>query len=358
MRLRALTVVFATVVCSAVVATWLVPPSLGRVIVIGVINLIFVTAYYAFSGLSGVLSFGHMAFAAVGGYTAGLAAMPSAQKIHLLRLPDALSGFEAGPVVAVVLGGLFAGLFAAMVSIPLSRISGLAAGLASAALLLVIHDISRNWDAVTRGSRGLSPLPTSTSLGSSVAWLVLAVVVVTAYERSSSGRRLVATRTDLVAAAAVGINYRLERWLSLVLSASLTGVAGALFVLFLGAVTPDVFFLNYTFLIIVMVIVGGLYSLPASILGGVTITILSEVLRRAEQGLSLGSLVLPARPGIGRIGLGVLLLVVLIWRPQGLAAGFGNLKGRTRSSLADADLEGVIADHSEHPGQALSTDPR
>lgn len=321
MSLRRLGMAVSAIIIVAFAVSALAPPSVDRVIIIGMINLVFVAGYYSFSGVSGVLSFGHMAFATIGGYVAGLVIMPVDQKGNLLpSLPEMLGAFEAGPAVAILLGGLAAALFGALVALPLSRISGLAAGLATAAVLLAIHDVARSWATFTRGARGLSPLPTSTTLQSAAVWLLIAVVIVAMYERSRWGKRLLASKDDLVAAEAVGISVQWERAISLVVSAFLTGIGGALFVLLLGAITPEVFFLSYTFLVIAMVVVGGIDSLVGSLIGGVLVTVVGEILRQVEQGAILGSLSFLARPGIIQVGLGLLLLGVLIWRPHGLAS--------------------------------------
>lgn len=344
MRVRFLTVILGSVIVAALIGQAMGPPSVDRVITTGVINLILVVGYYSFSGMSGVLSFGHMAFATVGGYAAGLAVMPAGQKLHLLPgLPGFVGGLEVAPVVAVFIGGLVAGLLGLVVSFPLSRVSGLAAGLASAALLLAVHDVARNWDGVTRGSRGLSPVPTSTTLVGSLLWLVAVTVGVAVFERSRWGVRLRASRADLVAAQSVGISFRRERTTALVVSAFITGIAGALFVLLLGAQTPDVFFLSFTFLVIAMVVVGGIDSLIGSLVGGIIITVMAELLRQVEGG-SLFGVSFPARPGIARVGLGVLMLVVLVWKPKGVAAGLERFVARNARSSGD-----ILAPDSGRP---------
>lgn len=336
MKLTALGIVMGSVVALALVGQALAPPSVDRVITTAVINLVLVVGYYSFSGLSGVLSFGHMAFATVGGYAAGLAVMPATQKLNLLPgLPGWIAGLELAPVLGVVVGGLVAAVFGLVVSLPLSRVSGLAAGLASAALLLAVHDIARNWDSVTRGSRGLSPVPTSTTLGGTLVWLAVVTVAVAMFEGSRWGIRLRATRADLPAAESVGISYRRERAIALVVSAFITGSGGALFVLLLGAVTPDVFYLSFTFLVIAMVVVGGIDTLIGALVGGVLVSAAAEILRQVEGGSLLG-LTFPSRPGIARVGLGIIMLLVLVWRPRGIASSFQAALDKSAKSRGDS----------------------
>lgn len=349
MSIRRTLSLLATICALAVVVSILGSGSVGRVVVVAVINIILVVAYHLFSGLSGVLSFGHMAFATVGGYVAGLLVMPAAAKAGLMPgLPAFLGSAELSPVLAVLAAGAAAGVVAALVAVPLTRTSGLAAGLASAAMLLAVRDVAVNWDAVTRGQRGLSPLPISTTLTTALVWLVVTVAVGVVYERSAWGLRLRATRADLVAASAAGIGFRAERAKALIVSGSLTGVGGALFVLLLGSITPDVFFLDYTFLVIAMAVVGGFGSMEGALLGAASVGLMNELLRQVEQGSLFGLIEIPARAGIARAGLGLLLLAVLLLRPRGLVSVWG--KGGSRHVPPDPSPPG------DHQGPSSSKD--
>ncbi|MCF7551544.1 branched-chain amino acid ABC transporter permease [Pseudonocardia sp. WMMC193] len=322
-RLRSLGVpaaLFAAVVAVALLAT-LGPSAVERLAVTGLVNLILVIGLYVFVGNSGVWSFGHMSFALVGGYVAGLLALPTRLKGQLL--PDApalVRELTAPPFVAVLVGGSVAAVVAVAVAVPLARISGLSAGLATVSLLIACSVVAAQWQSVTRGQKGLSSIPTSTTLWTALGWVLVALVLAWGYQRSSFGVRLRASKSDEVAAAAAGISVPVQRGIAFVLSAFLTGVGGALFALQLGSINPDVFYLDATFLIITMLVLGGAGSLTGAVTGGVVVSVLAEVLRRVEGG-SLFGMDVPARPGLADVVLGVVLVVMLLCRPSGLTGG-------------------------------------
>ncbi|MHA6795427.1 branched-chain amino acid ABC transporter permease [Pseudonocardia bannensis] len=298
------------------------PTSLQRTVVVALINLVLVIGLYVFVGNSGVYSFGHLGFAAIGAYAAGVLVMPAARKAQLLAdAPEPIRTLTVAPTVAVLAGGLLAAVVAVVLAVPLSRIDGLSAGLATVSLLISVSVVAANWDSITRGRKGLSAIPSSTTLPTALAWAAVAIVAAWCYQRSSFGKRLRASKDDPVAAASAGISVPLQRGIAFVISAFFTGVGGALFALFLGSVTPDVFYLNYTFLILTMLVIGGADSLTGAVLGATVVSVLSEILRRAEAGDVLGLIQVDPRPGMQNVVLGLLLVVMLLRRPSGITGG-------------------------------------
>jgi branched-chain amino acid transport system permease protein len=282
--------------------------------------LIFVTlavGVYIFSGNSGILSFGHMAFMAVGAYTSGLLTIPVLQKAALLPdLPGFLADAHLSTALAAIVGGLVAAAFAMVVAIPLMRLNGIAASIASLALLLVVQTVISNWESLTRGHSALIGVPVNSTVGNTLLVAVLAMAVAYVYQTSRRGLLLRASREDPRAARAAGINIYRERYLAFALSAFVTGVGGAMYAHYLGVMRPDAgFFLDPTFMVVTMLVVGGINSLSGAVLGTVVISAISEVLRRLASGE--GGL----KPGLQTVILGVFLLVMLITRPSGLTGG-------------------------------------
>ena len=295
------------------------PASTDRIVVAATINVVFVVGLYIFSGNSGIMSFGHLSFATVGGYAAALLVMPTALKEQLI--PDAPSVFRSlslEPFSAVIAAGVVASLLALVVVVPLSRISGLAAGIATVSLLISVRVVASNWESVTRAQKSLTSIPISTTRDRALLWAVVAIFCAWIYQSTSFGRRLRASKSDEVAAASIGVNIPMQRGISFVLSAFFTGVGGALFALFLGSVGPDVFYLDTTFLIITMLVVGGVDSLTGAVAGVLSVSVLAEILRRAEGGDLVGLADIPARPGTQRVILGSLLVVILLRRSSGI----------------------------------------
>ena len=295
------------------------PASTDRVVVAATINVVFVVGLYIFSGNSGIMSFGHLSFATVGGYTAGLLVMPTALKEQLIPdAPSVVRSLSLEPFSAVIAAGVAASLLALVVVVPLSRISGLAAGIATVSLLISVRVVASNWESVTRAQKSLTSIPISTTRDRALLWAVVAIFCAWIYQSTSFGRRLRASKSDEVAAASIGVNIPMQRGISFVLSAFFTGVGGALFALFLGSVGPNVFYLDTTFLIITMLVVGGVDSLTGAVAGALSVSVLAEILRRAEGGDLVGLAEIPARPGTQRVILGSLLVVILLRRSSGI----------------------------------------
>jgi branched-subunit amino acid ABC-type transport system permease component len=329
--------------CLVTLLAWtLGPDSLDRVVVGMVINLIVVVGLYTFVGLSGVFSFGHAAFMAIGAYAGAILVIPPETKEFVLPdLPGVLGGLHLDPVPAAIAAGAVAAAVALVLSVPFARLSGLTAGLASFAVLVIVNVVAKNWQQVTHGTAGVAGIPTATTVQGALAWALVAMAAAWALQRSAVGLRLRASREQESAAHSIGIGVARERAVAFVVSAFFVGVAGALLGMFIGSFNPDAFFLNITFLMVVMLVIGGTTSLAGAVIGTIVISAAAELLRRVEGGVDLGVFELAARPGLREVGLALLMLGILILRPSGLTGGRELVwPGRSRRA-AGADNERV-----------------
>jgi branched-chain amino acid transport system permease protein len=286
------------------------------------VNLILVVGLYIFVGNSGVISFGHVSFMAIGAYGTALLTIPLVVKsAQLPDLPGFLANAQLPMVPAVVIPALVAGAFAFLIGVPLMRLSGLPAAIATFSVLLIVHTVIRSWRGLTAGPSVLAGTPLTTTLFTALPWALVAIGAAYLFQRSRPGILLRATREDEAAGRALGINVLWVRLIAFSLSAAVVAVGGALFAHLQGAFDSNAFFLQITFLMTVMLVVGGMRSLSGAVLGTVVVTVLLEGLRIVEQGITIGPLSIPARPNVRELGIGVLLLVILILRPQGLTGG-------------------------------------
>jgi branched-subunit amino acid ABC-type transport system permease component len=311
------------ITCAVTLVVWgLGPDSLDRVVVGTVINLILVDGLYTFVGLSGVFSFGHAALMAIGAYTAAILTIPPGTKTFVLPdLPGFLGDVHLDPLPATLVAGGLAAIVALVLAVPLSRLSGLTAGLATFAVLVIVNVVARNWQQVTHGTAGVSGIPTATTVWAALAWTLAAIAAAWALQRSAVGLRLRASREQEPAARSIGIGVAWERTVALVVSAFFAGVAGALLGMFIGSANPDAFFLNITFLMVAMLVVGGMTSLSGAVVGTIAISATAEILRRLEGGVDLGVVDIPSRSGLREVGLALVMLGVLILRPNGITGG-------------------------------------
>ena len=285
------------------------------------VSVAIVVAIYVFVGNSGVLSFGQISFVAVGAFAAGVMTIPQESKTGVLpELFPLLRDHTIGNVASLLLAAAVGGLFAFLVGLPLMRLSGLAAGIATFAVLEITHNLLREWTRIGPGATTLSLVPETTGAVQATLGALIAIFVAFAYQRSRFGRLLRATREDAAAARGVGVSVHWQRVWAFTVSGALGGFAGGLFVHELGSITTEQVYLELTFLTLAMLVVGGLSSLWGAVLGALAVSGLSSFLAEAEQGVDGGAtLDLPA--GTRLIILGSIMAVVLILRPSGLTGG-------------------------------------
>ena len=295
------------------------------------VSVAIVVALYVFIGNSGVLSFGQLSFVAVGAFAAGVTTIPLESKTNVLpELFPVLRDHTIGNVPSLLLGAAVGGAFAFLVGLPLMRLSGLAAGIATFAVLEITHNVLREWNKIGPGATTLSLVPETTGPLQATAGALVAIAAAFAYQRSRLGRQLRATREDVAAARGVGINVHRQRLWAFTLSGALAGFAGGLLVHELGSITIEQVYLELTFLTLAMLVVGGASSLWGAVLGALAVSGLNSFLIEAEQGVDVG-VTLDVPSGTRLIILGGLMALVLILRPAGLAGGRElRLPGRRR----------------------------
>jgi len=285
------------------------------------VNVAIVVALYIFIGNSGVLSFGHISFVAVGAWAAGVLSMPVEEKPAIMpNLASLLRDHTVGNVWSLALAAAVGAAFALVVGLPLMRLSGLAAGIATFGVLEITHNVLRYWEKIGPGLNTFSAVPETTGLLQASVGAVLAVVVAYAYKRSRFGRLLSATREDAAAARAVGVSVYRQRLIAFVLSGALAGFAGGLYVHLLPVNTEAVY-LNLTFITLAMLVIGGATSLWGAVVGALAVSAVDAFLAEAESGINVfgRSLDLPA--GTRIVVVSALMAIVLILRPTGLTGG-------------------------------------
>jgi branched-chain amino acid transport system permease protein len=308
------------VALAALVGT-VVSTSTETYVINALVNVAIVVALYVFIGNSGVLSFGHISFVAVGAWAAGVLSMPVEEKPAIMpHLFGILGNHTIGNVWSLALAAVVGAAYALLVGLPLMRLSGLAAGIATFGVLEITHNVLRYWDKIGPGLNTFSAVPETTGLLQAALGAGLAVVVAFAYKRMRFGRLLSATREDAAAARAVGVSVYRQRLVAFVLSGALAGFAGGLFVHLLPVNTEGLY-LDLTFITLAMLVIGGATSLWGAVVGALAVSAMDSFLAEAENGIHLfgRSVDLPA--GTRIVVVGALMALVLILRPTGLTGG-------------------------------------
>lgn len=295
-------------------------PIIERVAIGALVSTVIVLGLSIYSGNSGIMSFGHVSFMAVGAYVAAYLAIPPGLKATMFpNLPEPLTFLRelSAPLpVILVTASLVAAAFGLLTAPAMARLSGLQSGIATLALLVITFTVLNSWTDVTRGSSSMIGLPKLTT--PLVAFICVAIAIVAAiwYKSSRSGLQLRASREDSEAARAVGIAVGRHRATAWVLSAAVCGMGGAAYALFLTTFSSNTFFLGTTFGLVVMIVLGGYLSTSGAVIGALGVSVLQELLRRLQDGQFTGGNALPG--GITDLVLSAILILVLMKAPTGL----------------------------------------
>jgi branched-chain amino acid transport system permease protein len=281
------------------------------------INIILAVSLNLVNGHTGQFSLGHAGFMAVGAY--GSSAITLYLSAPFLRL---LGG--AGPLsnallflLALLCGGLAAALFGLLVGVPSLRLRGDYLAIVTLGFGEIIRVIIQNTDALG-GPRGLGNIPLLSNFFWTFGLASVTVYVIASLVDSTYGRGFLAVRDDEVAAEAMGINTTKYKVIAFVLGAFFAGIAGALYAHFITYITPEGFNFLKSVDVVVMVILGGMGSTFGVIAAAALLTVLNEFLRQFEQ--------------YRMIVFALLLIIMMILRPQGLLGKFTGERSRRKSA--------------------------
>ena len=283
------------------------------------VNLVLVMGLQIFIGSTGIVSFGHLAFAQIAAYAAALTTIPPAVKSSTLPdIPFGLGDVELGAFPATVVAVVIAMAFGAVFGVAIARAGGLAATMITLAGLFAVDQVVKNWQELTGGAGGLSGIPRLASN----TWLWVAALgalfVAHLFRETRSGRFAVAARDDEIAAPSIGINVFWGRWTAWVVSIGVVATAGALRVQAVGSTNPRQFSLDVGILLLAMLVVGGIRTVSGAFVGTALITVGNEIARQYGDNHEIERL--------PDLFIGACLLIVMLIRPGGL--------------LGDADLAG------------------
>ena len=258
------------------------------------------------NGYMGEFSCSHPGFMALGAYatsTITLLLFANDKQFGTALLPEAL-GLYFFPL-ALVAGGIAAALGALVIAIPSFRTRGDYLAIISLAFLFIVKSVIENLEFMG-GPRGMSSQPHYSTLPMVFTVMVLCIWIINNFVRSTMGKALNAVRDNELAAEAMTVNTRKTKIITFMFGAFWAGVAGGLFAHVLRYVNPASFGIQRLAEILAMVYFGGLNSVTGSIVGAVSINILSEALRPLEI---YKWIIIP-----------LLLILVMLFRPTGLIA--------------------------------------
>jgi branched-chain amino acid transport system permease protein len=270
------------------------------------ISIMLTLSLNVINGYMGEFSCSHPGFMALGAYAASVFTIllfVDDNTFGPALLPPALGPFMFP--IALILGGLVAALGALLVAIPSFRTRGDYLAIISLAFMFIVKSLIENLEFVG-GPRGLGNQPNWANLPTVFIWTVVCVWIINNFVRSILGKALNAVRDGEMAADAMTVNTRRTKMTAFLFAAFWAGVAGGLFAHVLRYVNPGTFSLQKLAEVLAMVYFGGLNSVIGSIVGAVSLNLLSEALRPLEI---LKWIIIP-----------IMLILVMIFRPTGLIA--------------------------------------
>ncbi|MCX7023525.1 MAG: branched-chain amino acid ABC transporter permease [Spirochaetes bacterium] len=262
------------------------------ILILSAINLVAVLGLSVLTGFTGLFSFGHAGFMAIGAYT-------SAIVTARLHLPFAV-------------GLLAAGLVAGIISIGLGRLTLKLKGdyfcIATMGFGEIVKPLLNNWKWVG-GARGWESIPKYGGISLLLPFAVAVIAVILSWNliNSRQGRNMVAVREEELAAQMAGVNVLRSKMIALVFSAVLAGIAGGLMANFIGFIAPKTFNMVKSTELTIIVIFGGLGSISGSVVAALLLTVLPELFR--------------AFSSWRLVFYGLAVMIIMIGRPKGLMGG-------------------------------------
>lgn len=291
----------------------LVVPTMLTQYYVYLLATVFTTALLATSlnlvlGYGGLLHLHHSVFFGVGAYTVAIVMTKTSWPF----------------AVAVLLAPLFSALIALVIGWFCVRLRGIYFGMLTLALGQLVWAIVYRWNALTNGDNGIHAIPVPeflTSINSvyytTLLVLVLALVILYVINKSPFGLTLLATRDNPVRSESVGINVKRHRLTAFVIAGFFAGIAGVLFVLVERSVAPSLLFWNKSAEILIMCLMGGLTVFMGPALGAGILVLLSMIVGLYTE--------------YWLLVLGLLLLILVLFLPQGILGYLVEIYGKKRS---------------------------
>ncbi|MFZ7133937.1 MAG: branched-chain amino acid ABC transporter permease [Eubacteriales bacterium] len=284
------------------------------------INIIVASSLNLTLGFLGQLALGHAGFMAVGAYASAILSiylkdMDLPPTIHLL--------------VALIFGGILAGVVGYLIGLPALRLRGDYLAIITLGFGEIIRVIINNIK-ITNGAQGLTGIPKIVNFTNAYWITIVILAILFAITKSRQGRAIKSIREDEIAAEAVGINTVKYKAIAFTISAFFAGIGGGVFAHYLAYLDPATFNFMKSVEIVVIVVLGGMGSLTGTIVASTVLTVLPELLRGfAEYRLLIYSLV---------------LVIMMIFRPQGLFGtkefSLNDLQKGIKSVLSKNKVEG------------------
>lgn len=253
------------------------------------INIILAVSLNLVTGFTGQFSLGHAGFMSIGAYVCALI---------MMRMPTTV-----GFLIGLIAGAFAAAFVGILIGIPTLRLKGDYLAIATLGMAEIVRVLFLNME-ITNGAAGLNGIPRFANWLWFYFFLVATIIIINNFIRSSHGRACISIREDEIASESMGINTTKYKVMAFALGAFFAGVAGALYASYFYFLKPDLFGFLKSIDILVIVVLGGMGSITGSIIAAILLALVTTFL----QSFTAVRMILYA----------VILVVIMIFRPQGL----------------------------------------
>ena len=303
------------------------------------------------NGFTGLFSLGQAGFMLIGAYAYSIFSIPAAQHASVYQyfdggaiqfsIPEAIgnvlgvnAGSFLGAIICIIIAGIAAAIFAALIGIPVLRLKSDYLAIATLGFAEIIRAFFQ-WDSLGEITNGSNLLRKYTAfsdmniqLGTSVFKLgtifpffiaMISIAMIVLLINSSYGRAFKAIRDDEVAAEAMGINLFKHKMLSFVISSFFAGVGGALLAMFQTTVQASAFMSSMTYEILLIVVIGGIGSVSGSCIPAFLYIACSEWWLRFLDSGAIGSIQVSFfRDGFRKVVFSVVIMIIVLFFSKGI----------------------------------------
>lgn len=274
-------------------------------------------------GLSGQISLGQAAFWGIGAYTSAVLT----------------TKLGISPFLGLIAAGAVPGVLAFILARAIAGLNGYYLAMATLAFGFVIQIGITQWDTLTGGANGLIGIPPIDFFGKSelgmyyLVWGIATLILLFSLNimNSRMGRAFRAIHKSEIAATSMGVDVRRYKLSAFVLSGVITGISGGLYAHYVGILDPQPFGFHESILFITMVVVGGMSSIWGAVIGSVIVHLV------LSEGLIALSRKYPDLKGdVDTIVFGVILILIVLFMPQGLVPRFRSVYMKYKIRKAEA----------------------
>ncbi len=269
----------------------------AQILTLAAINTIMAISVNIICGITGQLSLGQAGFMAIGAYSCIIFTQ----------------NFGIPMYISIILAALFTAFISLFIGFPTLKLKGDYLAIVTLGFGEIIRVLLVNFKDLTGGPNGIrfeDPQAVNMTLNSDLAWyviitaLVIIIILLQNFLRSTYGRAILAVREDETAAASSGIGVFSYKMTGFVVASFVAGIGGALYAPFLAFIKPDLASFNRSIDYLIFVVLGGMGSITGSVIAAFTLTFLQEFLRFLQD---FRLIIYP-----------IILILVMLFRPQGL----------------------------------------